>query len=229
MFFCYCGFARSGGGRRQRDAWSDYTTAKGPGRHQHGLGPGHPVGSMFGGQASNTFLYFNDLWQFHWPSRSWAELQPDLPDFPGPSFRFGHSAVWDVVSLILSGTHLSETYGCHDTYSSHSNSALPAGQPCLPQGTGAGNLNMDNLWLKTSCQNSHGLPPLDGRRLFVEPDSYQLCSCGGSPDCILAQDLLHCRRALCQPVCTLLHWLEVHRLHLDGSRHLYQPFPDRAE
>ena len=385
--------------------------ANGPGRRQDQSMVWDPDTSsalMFGGHASNTFQYFNDLWQFHWPLRSWAELQPD---FPGPSPRFGHSAVWDVVSrtmLILGGTHVSETYGDMWAYESTRNrwtlwlssegpgprvyhtavwdplrramlafggergvdilaelhyfsfvsrawwplttglgprskhtaswdaaarsmlvfggwdgqtylaslqrydansdrwaevtaagtvpwprgghaaawdpasasvlvvggvqnrsdtlsfsddffsfsvltgfwnelgpgapgatadlppgpsprasssmvfdTASPAsllfggfngsylgetwryvmtptaptptvrcqlGQPCLPEGTDAGNLNMDNLWLKTSCQNYQGLPPLDGSRLFVEPDSYQLCSCGGSSDCILAQD-----------------------------------------
>ena len=398
-----------GGVRCYLDAWSEYTAATGPERRQDQSmiwDADTSSALMFGGQASNTFQYFNDLWQFHWPSRSWAEMQTDF----GPSPRFGHSAVWDVVSrtmLILGGTHMRETYGDMWAYESTRNrwtlwlsskgpgprvyhtavwdplhramlvfggesgvdilaelhyfsfvnrawwpltiglgprskhtavwdaatrsmlvfggldgqsylsnlqrydansdswtevaaagtvpwprgghaaawdpasasmlvfggvqnrsntlsfsdgffsfsvltgiwtelgpgvpgasadlpqgpsaraspslvfdAASPAlllfggfngsylgetwryvmtptaptptlrcqlGQPC-PAGTEAGNLSMDIFWIKTSCQSSHGLPPLDGTRLFMEPDSYQLCSCVGSPSCIQAQD-----------------------------------------
>ena len=110
----------------------------------------------------------------------------------GPSARASSSMVFDAASPALllfggfNGSYLGETWRYVMTPTPTLRCQL--GQPCLPAGTDAGSLNMDNLRLKASCQDSHGLPPLDGRRLFVEPESYQLCSCGGSPDCVLAQD-----------------------------------------
>ena len=126
----YVQLCSCGGVRCELDAWNEYTTANGPEPRQEQAmiwDPDTSSALMFGGHAANTFQYFNDLWLFHWPSRSWAELQPDV-GFPGPSPRFGHSAVWDVVSrtmLILGGSHVHERYGEMWAYESTGNRWTP--------------------------------------------------------------------------------------------------------
>ena len=89
------------------DAWSEYTPAGSPaGRQDASMVWDSETQSawMFGGHASNAFLYFADLWRYDWPRRAWTEILP-LNEGPTPG-RWGHAAVWDTRSrsmLIFGG------------------------------------------------------------------------------------------------------------------------------
>ena len=88
------------------DAWSDFTSSGPAGRQDHSMvwDPETESALVYGGHAANVFLYFDDLWRLHWPSRSWTQIS-----WQGPGARFGHSAVWDASSrsmLVLGGRHL---------------------------------------------------------------------------------------------------------------------------
>ncbi|CAE6963215.1 unnamed protein product [Symbiodinium sp. CCMP2592] len=82
------------------DAWSDFTPAASPaGRQDASLVWDSETQSawMFGGHASNAFLYFADLWRYDWPRRAWTEILP-LSGGAAPGARWGHAAVWDAHS-----------------------------------------------------------------------------------------------------------------------------------
>ena len=102
-----------GGIRCQLDAWSEYTTAGGPdGRQDSSMVWDIETQSalLFGGHASNAFLYFEDLWRYDWPQRAWREIRPNGPK---PSTRSGHAAVWDPQSrsmMIFAGRFLATFY-----------------------------------------------------------------------------------------------------------------------
>ena len=148
---------------------------------------------------SDTRSFSDDFFSFSILNGMWAELGPNAPGAsaelpPGPSARTSLSVVFDAASPALllfggfNGSYLGETWRYVMTPTAPTPTLrCQLGQPCLPEGTDAGNLSMSNLRVKTSCQDGHGLPPLDGRRLFVEPDSHQLCACAGN-DCSRAQD-----------------------------------------
>ena len=90
------------------DAWSNLGSVGPVHRQDHSMVCDASTQSMlvFGGQASGTFRYFDELWRYSWPLNSWAQI---FASGPGP--RFGHSAVWDPHSrsmLVLGGKHLSE-------------------------------------------------------------------------------------------------------------------------
>ena len=102
-----------GGIRCQLDAWSEYTTAGGPdGRQDSSMVWDIETQSalLFGGHASNAFLYFEDLWRYDWLQRAWREIRPIGPK---PSTRSGHAAVWDPQSrsmIIFAGHFLASFY-----------------------------------------------------------------------------------------------------------------------
>ncbi|CAE7688623.1 rngB [Symbiodinium sp. CCMP2592] len=84
----------------ESDAWSDFTPAASPaGRQDASMVWDSETQSawMFGGHASNAFLYFADLWRYDWPRRAWTEILP-LSEGPAPGARWGHAAVWHVHS-----------------------------------------------------------------------------------------------------------------------------------
>ena len=98
----------SAGVECKSDAWSEYTPSASPaGRQEASMVWDTATQSawMFGGHASNAFLYFADLWHYDWPRRAWAEILP-LNEGPTPGSRWGHAAVWDSNSrsmLIFAG------------------------------------------------------------------------------------------------------------------------------
>ncbi|CAE7032759.1 rngB [Symbiodinium sp. CCMP2592] len=101
-----CSIREAAGVRCELDAWSEFTAVGPAGRQDHSMVWDSETQSalVFGGAAANTFRYFADLWSYHWPSRTWTEL-----DGSGPTARSGHSAVWDPASenmLIFGGTLL---------------------------------------------------------------------------------------------------------------------------
>ena len=96
------------GVRCEMDAWSEYTSAGPAGRQEHSLvwDAASQSALMFGGHASNAFLYFADIWRYHWPLRTWTEITAQNV---GPGTRSGHAAIWDATSksmLIFAGKHL---------------------------------------------------------------------------------------------------------------------------
>ncbi|CAE7241672.1 UVR8 [Symbiodinium sp. CCMP2592] len=112
-----CTPREAAGVRCELDAWSEYTAGAGSsspvGRQDHSMvfDPETQSALVFGGEAAMTFQYFSDLWQYHWPSRTWAELS--TVSELRPTRRSGHSAVWDSVSrtmMVFAGSHLGETY-----------------------------------------------------------------------------------------------------------------------
>ncbi|CAE7203790.1 rngB, partial [Symbiodinium sp. CCMP2456] len=92
----------------ESDAWSEYTPAGSPaGRQDASMVWDSETQSawMFGGHASNAFLYFADLWHYDWPRRAWTEILPSS-EGPAPGARWGHAAMWDAHSrsmLIFGG------------------------------------------------------------------------------------------------------------------------------
>ncbi|CAE7765918.1 UVR8 [Symbiodinium sp. CCMP2592] len=108
-----CSFREAAGIRCQLDAWSEYTTAGGPdGRQDSSMVWDVETQSalLFGGHASNAFLYFEDLWRYDWLQRAWREIRPSGPK---PSTRSGHAAVWDPRSrsmIIFAGRFLATFY-----------------------------------------------------------------------------------------------------------------------
>ncbi|CAE7688638.1 unnamed protein product [Symbiodinium sp. CCMP2592] len=92
----------------ESDAWSEYTPAASPaGRQDASMVWDSETQSawMFGGHASNAFLYFADLWRYDWSRRAWTEILP-LNEGSTPGSRWGHAAVWDAHSrsmLIFGG------------------------------------------------------------------------------------------------------------------------------
>ena len=96
----------------EMDAWSDYTVAGPAERQDHSMVWNQETQSavMFGGHASSAFLYYADLWIYHWNLRTWTEI---LAQNQGPGTRSGHVAVWDAVSksmLIFAGKYLGTFY-----------------------------------------------------------------------------------------------------------------------
>eukprot|EP00439_Symbiodinium_sp_Y106_P023598 s3671_g2.t2 len=108
-----CSVREAAGIRCQLDAWSEYTTAGGPdGRQDSSMVWDIETQSalLFGGHASNAFLYFEDLWRYDWLQRAWREIRPIGPK---PSTRSGHAAVWDPQSrsmIIFAGHFLASFY-----------------------------------------------------------------------------------------------------------------------
>ena len=105
LMLCFLFF--SAGLECESDAWSEYTPAGSPaGRQDASMVWDSQTQSawMFGGHASNAFLYFADLWRYDWPRRAWTEI---LPSSEGaPDARWGHAALWDAHSrsmLIFGG------------------------------------------------------------------------------------------------------------------------------
>ena len=95
------------------DVWSDLASAGPPARQDHSLVWDAEAQSalVFGGQASSTFTYFDDLWRYSWPLLTWSQI---LVVGPGPGPRFGHTAVWDVRSrsmLVFGGRYLGSPLG----------------------------------------------------------------------------------------------------------------------
>ena len=66
------------------DDWVDYTAAGPRARHGHSMvwDAEKQAALIFGGEAGRSFDYFQDLWQYHWPSRAWTLLSAS-----GPSTR----------------------------------------------------------------------------------------------------------------------------------------------
>ncbi|CAE7037113.1 Herc4 [Symbiodinium sp. CCMP2592] len=101
-----CGPQEAAGVQCNWDDWVDYSVAGPRARHGHSMvwDPEQQIVLIFGGEAGRSFDFFQDLWQYHWPSRAWTLLSAS-----GPSTRQGHSAVWDGASrsmLIFAGVHL---------------------------------------------------------------------------------------------------------------------------
>ncbi|CAE7420769.1 rngB [Symbiodinium microadriaticum] len=87
----------------ESDAWSEYTPAGSPaGRQDASMVWDSEAQSawMFGGHASNAFLYFADLWRYDWPRRAWTEILPSS-EGPAPGARWGHAALWDAHSRCM--------------------------------------------------------------------------------------------------------------------------------
>ena len=92
------------------DAWSILTSDGPAARQDHSMvwDPATQSALVFGGQAASVFQYFNDLWRYSWPLRSWMQISAS-----GPGPRYGHSAVWDPQSramLVMGGKHLSDAF-----------------------------------------------------------------------------------------------------------------------
>ena len=87
--------AHMAGVQCELDAWGDFTVQGPRGRHDHSMvwdAEGQSA-LIFGGQAGNSFEYFQDLWQYHWPSRAWSYLSAS-----GPSTRPGPQSCLDAIS-----------------------------------------------------------------------------------------------------------------------------------
>ena len=90
--------------------WSPLTSVGPAARQDHSMVWDAATQSalMFGGQAGNMFLYFDDLWRYSVRMHSWANIAA-----LGPRPRYGHTAVWDSHSsamLVLGGKHVGEVF-----------------------------------------------------------------------------------------------------------------------